>query len=277
MALGIRHVLPASHVASTLIGPVKASTSNSQSLRSLIGASPLASLAGRGLGGPAQPIDIFMELLRTPDLAERLQKKDQLLQVIFAKRWDAKTSRWIDEAGALANLKRLVRVVLNLPDRRDPDVVALADYIDDHLTITPVQTTGLYRLSFRGVDSAQTLWILKVVTQEADQMLREQEEARLKEYVVYLLKTIDTTSNVVQRQALTDLLLDQERELMVAKSGLAYAADVIEAPYLEARLSGLNPVLLVLGAGVVGFSIGFVYSRYRSSDKAESLATSSLA
>ena len=108
-------------------------------------------------------------------------------------------------------------------------------------------------------------------------MLREQEEARLKEYVVYLLKTIDTTSNVVQRQALTDLLLDQERELMVAKSGLAYAADVIEAPYLEARLSGLNPVLLVLGAGVVGFSIGFVYSRYRSSDKAESLATSSLA
>lgn len=189
---------------------------------------PFALPGGLLQGGNSAPFQQFLFILHSPRLAERLDREHDLLRILAAGRWDEETQSWGPPSGAVAKLKGLFNVVVGRPAYPPPTVDGIAGYLDKELLIEEVSDTDFRQVSLRHPDPEFAAQLVAWAFDGADQIVRQDALDRTQRYVTYLREQLAQVTNVEHRLALTQLLSEQQKQLMMLQVDLPYAVRVMQ-------------------------------------------------
>ncbi len=197
----------------------------------------------------------YLELLGSVEVARRLAAREGIMVALFPEAWDGDTGTWRAPPGPVAWVERAAMALLGRPGWAPPAPEDLAERLLRRLSIESVGATAMRRLSLRHTDRATAITLVAAIHAEADGLLRQAAAARAEAHIAYLQAELGRVALAEHRQGLSVLLAQQERDRMLIRIGLPYAADPIEPPSAPLRPSWPNPVLLVpaaVGAGLFG-------------------------
>ena len=101
----------------------------------------------------------------------------------------------------------------------------------------------------------------------ADRLIRRDIRGDSQARVDYLNKAIAETGNIEHRRALTTLLMEQERLLMLVSIDQPYAATVIEPAASGDKPKWPDLKLLYFGFGFLGIILGFILHGLRRNER----------
>lgn len=229
--------------------------------------SGLASLAGISLAGKtSSPIKLYQAGLKSRLAAEALSRDEQLMRSLFAEEWDAERSQWRRPSNSFDGIKDTVRRALGLRETswRKPDAQRVHGLLREIVEISEVPESPLTEVTVEHDDPAVALRLLRQLHTSVDASLKRRAIDRTSRYVSYLRNQLSTVTVADYRQALTAALADQEKQRMVAMSGLAYAADLFDAPTVPSEPSKPQGGLVIAIAVLSGLLFGVLIVLYRA-------------
>lgn len=134
----------------------------------------------------------------------------------------------------------------------------LSEYLKRRIRIEPIGDTKLRRLVYYHPSADFAVYMLGRIHRAADVIIREDARVQAAQRVGYLRKTSAEISNPEHRRALTDLLVQQERLLMLASIDQPFAAAIVEPPSASARPRWPDKSLALAAFAVAGALAGFV-------------------
>lgn len=221
--------------------------------------SGLGALAGLALGssssGPSTPFLRYEKMLTSREVATRLARDHNVLQLVFSRRWDPVHQRWKPPQTIAQRLEVAANYVFGRPTDTTPDAAELRRFITKHLSIeVPSADMALEAppairyVTFTFRDPRLAAQILLWLHQETDGVIRESELNRTRHMIAYLDDKLQKTTEVDERTSLAQLLLDQERTEMLLTTGLDFSAEVIDPPGIPREPSYPQiPLTLILG------------------------------
>ncbi|MCB9963623.1 MAG: hypothetical protein H6855_01130 [Rhodospirillales bacterium] len=134
----------------------------------------------------------------------------------------------------------------------------VSQFLTQAVRVKAVGETSLRTLELELPDPQLARQILFQLHQTADHILRTEAEARTDKRLAYLKETLARTANPDHRQALTSLLMEQERQAMILRMDKYFAADIVEPPFVTPRpVWPRKSYLFPLGA-LIGMMLGWV-------------------
>ena len=142
----------------------------------------------------------------------------------------------------------------------------IAAYLSRQVLVKPVGDTSLRTIELEHANPLMARNLLMQLHEAADSILRLELLARTENRLSYLEDTISTTANPEHRQALTNLLIEQERQVMMVRMDKYFAAALVEPPYIHPkpvwpRKSYIFPLCVLMGL-LVGWVIFGVVKSY---------------
>ena len=193
-------------------------------------------------------------LFRSYSLAERLQEKYGMMQLLFAGSWDEEAQDWRKPEGRRFNLRERFRKFFNLPTWQAPSLESLASYIGGSITVDKVEETSIRRISFRHPDRDIAVYVLENVYRETDDLVRRQDSLENKQRQIYLTDQLSRVSLTENRLVLIEMLERVERTSMLLDSELPYAGRILEEPRASSRPVAPSVLRIVILPGV-GFTL----------------------
>ncbi len=165
---------------------------------------------------------------------------------------------------ALQNTRRFSFQSANNMDSTE-DISA---YLTKEIVIKPVGDTPLRVIELEHPNAGLAQQLLLKLHETADQLLRQEMMMRTQNRLDYLKQTIAKTANPEHRQALTTLLMEQERLSMMIRMDRYFAATLVEPPYIYPRAvwprkSYLFPIMVLAGM-LMGWIIFGVIHTYNT-------------
>lgn len=140
----------------------------------------------------------------------------------------------------------------------------LADYLQNHVRLAPVGVTGIYKLSYWHPSPEFAQFFLARLHGVSDQIVRASVQEGAYQRRDYLNNQIAQPAHPQHKRILTDLLLEQERLIMLSAIDQPYAASIIEMPSAHYKSLWPPKALFILLAIFIGGFIGYLihYMRY---------------
>jgi uncharacterized protein involved in exopolysaccharide biosynthesis len=255
-ALALR-LAPPRYTASMTVGPVARSSPAAMGQRS----PSVPPQAGRGIsdsGGANEQVSDFsryLTLLTAMPVAVRLAEDTAIMSVLFADDWDQGVQHWRPPGGAWAAMGHGLRRLAGQRAWVAPDASDLSRLLKRRLVVQTVGNSPMQRLIFRHQDGTFAARLLLRLHEEAEAHLREEAARRLTAEMRYVESHLPTLSNVENSRAMTALLAEQERLLLMLNVGLPYAADMIEPPYAPRLADWPDPAIMAPAAAAVSAAL----------------------
>ena len=222
--------------------------------------SALAGLVGMG-GGPVPKFTRFVASLNSTSVAKIMDQKYDMVCRTFA--CDPKTHVWRKSTGFVADFDRVLAQIGHLPDPDNPrTALDLASYTAGNVLLTPDRTTHILTLSMDSRDPKFAVHYLNVLVQATNDSIREKDRSSIQPYVDYLHQKLATSNlNVAQHDALSSLLIDQERRLMLSSVDVPYAASIQDGPNITMSNKAIRMLAVDLMLGLIlGFGAGWIWN-----------------
>jgi len=255
-------VTPA-YTATMVIGPTARVGSAAMGAR-------VPTLNGRDSAGVAEPgagdeslsdFARYLELFGSGPVADRLAADPAVLRALFAERWDAETERWRPQPGLFPTVKRALLAMVGREDWVEPDGDRVARALRDRLVVDMLRSGPMRRITFRHSDRTIAIELLGRIAAATDAHLRAEAARRSAAQIAHIKLRLGAVTVAEHRQALSDLLLDQERVAMMIGVDLPFAADMIQPPTAATLPDWPNPAVVIPLAGLVGLvGAGFALS-----------------
>lgn len=252
------HQSGASYTATMQISP--AETDNSGALA---GATSL--FAGLG-GGGAMVVPKFTQFLAaigSVGVAKMLDERHGMLCRVYRGDCDQVTHQWKERTGFWESIAAAQAWLGGLPDPNGPRTLSdLAAYTGAVVSVTQNKSNSLVVLSYTHSNPKFAVFFLSSVVKATNDYIRTQNREIQRRYVDNITQSISRNTNVQQREALDQLLLQEERQLMLAEVDVPYAASILDGP----NVLPVNPVkrtLLIYGfiAMLIGIAIALLRKR----------------
>lgn len=213
----------------------------------------IAGLAGANIGSVPK-FTQFLSALHSTGVAEILDKKYAMTCRIFAGDCDQKTHQWRKRGGWRAWLNGVTAQLSGLPDPNGPYTpTELAQYIYGAVDVTIDKTNQVVKLKYQSRKPEFATQFLTLLVRTTNDYIKNQDRVVQRQYVNYLASQAATTTNVAQRDAIDQLLLQQERKLMLTEVDVPYAATVLDGP----TVLPVNRVMkIIVLYGAIGLIIG---------------------
>ncbi len=223
----------------------------------------LAAAAGMSLqgasGGEVDPFELYLQGIYTRDTAALVARDQDLMRKMFPREWDADTKTWRDPNPFLRAIIGFIKAVIGSPRTswHAPDGARMEAYIKGEITVSrdlrnPVVTIQMYH---EHPDIA--IAFLNRMHEAEDGKLRERTLVRTGKYIEYLDNELQKVTLEDYRQALVDLLSDQEKRRMFASSSsVSYAAQPFQEPTASPTPTAPKPSLVIVVSIVIGFLFG---------------------
>lgn len=227
-------VLPKTYRAQVILSPV---TSSPGSERGALGAfasqlGGLASLAG--LDGADSKRWESIAVLESQGLTRQFIEQNDLLPVLFPKKWDAATGQW------------------RTPPESTPDLWDGTRYIENKVrNLATDSKTGLVTLTISWRDPQQAADWANELVKLTNTTLRARAIAESERNIAYLSEQANRTEEVDLKQAIYDLLKSEINKMMLARGSDEFAFRVLDAAIPPRRPSSPLPLLWTL-AGAFG-------------------------
>lgn len=239
---------------------LKVSAAESRTARPATGSlGGLASIAGFGTTTqPAAPFQLYLEGLKSREVAERLARDRAVMHTIFATEWDPTRRTWRKPPSFLGGIKRSVWDVLGLPVTpwQPPGAARLQEYLGAGVVVFQSVKSPLVTISLDSPDPKFAARFLTKLDDTVDGYLREQAQARTRSNIDYLSDKLRGVTFVEQRQALFAALSDEERSAMLANSRAPFAAQAFGVATSSLAPTKPRQIPLLLGGLVAGAILG---------------------
>ena len=215
----------------------------------------LSSILSNNATVPVPKFKQFQAELYSYRTAEMLDQKYGTLCEISTPRCDFATRTWHPKPAWRKTLSLIVSSVLGMPPAPDrPQIDDLVKYIKNRVTVTTEKTSSLTIISTEVRDPENGKQFLSRLVDAANQTIRNRDRADMRQYVDYLSNRLENLTAVAQRTALDNLLLTEERRLMLTNVQVAYAATPLDGPNAVRANSAWK-----IGTGLAaGFALGCI-------------------
>tara|TARA_R110002124_G_scaffold129483_1_gene290976 strand:- start:270141 stop:271031 length:891 start_codon:yes stop_codon:yes gene_type:complete len=135
----------------------------------------------------------------------------------------------------------------------------LSFILKNRIRIQPDGLTPFYSVTFDAADPDMARVLITSLYNYSDTYLREQAIENAQANLNYLKARLKVEKNSDYRQLLTTLLMQEEYSLMMLHSKSAFAAKIIEAPYVTPYVVWPKPLLIYSGVLMVSFIFGGLF------------------
>jgi len=248
LAAGISLTMPNIYRAEILLAPVSDEGSKSGGLSSALGGlGGLASMAGISLGGGGS-VEENLAVLKSREFLWQFIKDQKLMPILFEDDWDVDKKRWKDD-----------------DPKKQPglwDAYRLFTK-GSLLTVSKDKDSGLVTVGIEWKDAALASQWVNLLISRLNEFLRQQAISRSNGNLHYLNKELSRTHVADMRQALFELISQQQKKAMLANTQKEFAFQVIDkavAPDRKAKPK--RALIVILSAFVAGFlSVIYVFIR----------------
>jgi hypothetical protein len=234
----------------------------------------IATMIGIGSSGPVPKFTRFVASLFSTGVAKIMDEKYDLVCRTFSGDCDLKTHTWRKHTGFDAWVQQTIASIGHLPDPDRPrTAVDLASYTEGSVTMTSDKTTHILTLTMEARDPKFASEYLQALVNSTNDYLKRDDRGRIEPYVAYLNRKLVTNLNLTQHDALSSLLLEQERRLMLSSVDVPYAASIQDGPNVTSSNGAMRMLLVdsIIGL-VLGFALGMLRSVWASRRRARSAA-----
>jgi hypothetical protein len=191
------------------------------------------------LGGNGTPesFKLYLQMIVSQGTADRMEHDHHVMRQVFTGQWDAQNNRWRPRIGLRAMLSNALHALVGRPPVPDaPSVEDLGEFLQANLRVdTPVVGSSVRIVSFSNADPRMASQFLLWAHDAADHLVRESTRQRTIHMIGYLRDRLPAVANTDEHNALTNLLVDQERMLMLLSSGIDYSAMVVDPPLVPEK------------------------------------------
>lgn len=226
-----------------------------QGSQAIMPTSGLTTLLGLGTGGNINFMR-YQKLLSSTVVAQRLQDKHRMLQLVFSGNWDKNRKVWVQHKTVRDYMLGWLLRLSNLPTWSPPDITALARYLGAQFIIVPGTTNDIVTITMDSTDVGFAKHVMLTTHNEANQVLRDQVAVRARQQVAYLQAKLAETSIQDYRATLMAMLGTQEKMLMLTQTDASYAAEIMSPPVASPTPVAPRPVLGLFIAVLVGVLSG---------------------
>ncbi|GGF27521.1 hypothetical protein GCM10011611_36930 [Aliidongia dinghuensis] len=214
--------------------------------------SPTGLLAGLAGAQSAPPVlQRFEQTLHSRRLADELIKDGSLAHKIFAGQWDAQSQTWVKPTGLLASVHEFILRLLHRPTDTTPTAWHLEDFLGRYIVVTPLPRSSAFQIKYSCPERDFCLELLRTVVENADGLIRQDVIEHDRSYSSFIAARMQSVTDVVDRQVLTNLLSDIRRDEMLADSGVNYSMDLVDGPSVSS-LPTEPRIGLTLALGLFG-------------------------
>jgi hypothetical protein len=248
------------YTATAMIAP----PSNGSQLPSGGLGSALSAAAGLGIsfGGSDDEFGKYLQVLKSTRLAAMLEADPAVMAKLFAVRWNSATGSWEPPPGSFPAWKNSVKRALGM--RITPFTAkTVTDWLDRSIGLANAPSTGGLTMALRTQITVVSLSykdrpfatdLLNRILDDADILLRQEKLSNAANRIAYLNAQIKQTTDVNLSNSLREILMSQERELMILKADRHYAVDVIDPPASSPKPSGASTLMVLSGAVILGLA-----------------------
>jgi len=221
----------------------------------------LAALAGvAGEAQAASPFRLYLEGVKSREVAERLARDPVLMRNIFVNEWDPERRTWRQPQGFLGGIKAGVWNLLGLPRFAwtPPGPARLQDYIGANVAVVQSVKSPLVSIALQTPDPKFGMRFLTRLDKTTDDILREKQQERTRSNIAYLSDKLRGVTFVEQRAQLFAALNVEQRQEMLANSRAPYAADAFGVPTASLAPTKPRQLPLLIGGPLIGTILGVV-------------------
>jgi LPS O-antigen subunit length determinant protein (WzzB/FepE family) len=222
---------------------------------SLSGLGGLASLAGVSLpSAKSGDFKTFQILLQTEEVATKLLQNKEIIKKIYQGEWNDQKQKFEESAlsskgKALSTLKLLLTGDVK-PNYMPPNAARLSAWLSKNFTISEERDSGFLKLASQTSQPELLLQIMTNVTKITDQIIKDRFLKNGRQSVTFYQKKIAASRSRESREALAQLIAQEEQKLMLASNGSFFVAQPLTTPTIS--LGPTSPkASLVLALSVV--------------------------
>jgi hypothetical protein len=253
------HLVTFKYVAELKVMPAQPSDSL---LQGSLGGLAAAAGVKIGQGQSAPPFVVYPVQLKSREIAEVLTKDSFIMQTLFANNWDAKLGIWKEDKNITRSIVKNIKSILGIPvyPWRAPAAPEVQKILENFVEINEDKSTSIQTLSFASANPEFAKQFLWKIHKASDAKLRERSLARSEKNVEYLQRKLNTLDVTTYKQALTEILVQQERQRMVASSNIAFAAEPLGLPYTSTNPTRPRSFIILLFMFCASILTGLILS-----------------
>jgi uncharacterized protein involved in exopolysaccharide biosynthesis len=225
------------------------------------GSSIVGSIAGQFLGmgndKDTQSTGQFVELMQSPFIVGLIDRRDHIIQHIFASQWNGDTKQWAKPAGLTVDIKNAIKSMLHRPLWVAPGAYDASAQLALRTTVDISPQTGMVHLTFRDKDPAYAAFLLNAMYAATDGLLRERAKQRSDEHIAYIQRQLSSVNNAENRQSLATLLTAELGQQLLINSNAPFVLEKL-GPTIVSPTPVSPKIFVYIVAGIFcGAGIGF--------------------
>jgi uncharacterized protein involved in exopolysaccharide biosynthesis len=219
----------------------------------------ISSFAGGGEASSDPDLIHFSHLLNSGAMAHQLSQDEKVMQTIFASEYDKKNKQWKAPITIRTMLKKIVYFICGYPTYTAPDVYRLNLYLEKEISVSEIEKSGLFAVSYKHENPEFAKYLLNETYRLAEDRIRQEELSKSVEVSDFINQKLDEVKGVSTIEALTSLLLQEERKkILLSNKNQPIAVNKINTVPVSKMPVSPNPKFVLVLAITIGFLSGFI-------------------
>jgi len=225
LSAGYSRTIPNTYRAEVVITPV--GDEGGGRSKSFGGLGGLASMAGISLGGGSGNLEVNLAILQSREFLWAFVKEANLKQILFEKRWDSGTKSWREN---------------------EPDQWAVYRKISSIISVSTEKNPGLIKVAVDWTDANQAAMMANDLVVRLNNHLRKEAQKQSEEKLGYLNEELSKVRLLEMRQALFELITQEQKRAMLASTQKEFAFRILDAAVAPDMRSSPNRKRIVIMA-----------------------------
>ena len=221
----------------------------------------LASLAGVSLPSAASgDFQTFKILLQSEETAEQLMANTELVKQVFVAEWSEETKTFESPQASLKgksvqSLKKLL-TGSESASYTPPNPARLADWLSKAFSAADDRDTGFLKLTSETAEPQLIIDVMAATTAITDAILKDRYLASARQSVEFYQNKISSARSRESREALAQLIAQEQQKLMLASNGSFFVAEPLTRPSMSLHPTSPKSSLVLALSVVLGGFIG---------------------
>lgn len=228
---------------------------------SLSGLGGIASLAGIQLpNSSTNDFKIFKELISSVEVSEKIFANKELIKIIFHEEWNPNLNSFSEspKSKIMFYVNNFITILTGNNDviYVPPNARRLADYIIEEIKIDEDNETGFLKISAETSKPDMLLSLIINLSDLSDEIMRQRYIDFAEEPLSFYKEKLRTARSREHREALAELISNEEQKLMFASRNRYFTAEPYINPTISLDPTSPNPMMVLFLALILGIISG---------------------
>jgi hypothetical protein len=190
-------------------------------------------LSGGGLlSGPRviTPYDAFLKTIQTREVATKLYNDVSIREQLFPGAWDNERHAWKDQTTIKTRLVGILYWLTGRTRPTNPTIDSATQILQNRLGLSMIERGPMYIMTYPATDRQFGMRLLARIFATADGLVKERNRDQVLQRLAALRTRMNSIDVVDYRSQFANLIMDQEKQLIVLQGNTDFAASVVVPP-----------------------------------------------